>query len=63
MIGTVNRVNAGEIVTADMIKRKAKELTNHSDFIASKGWLDKFKQRYNLKITPIHRYENLNKFV
>ena len=63
MIGTVNRVNAGEIVTADMIKRKAKELSNHSDFIASKGWLDKFKQRYNLKITSLHRYEDFIKVV
>jgi hypothetical protein len=41
----------GEDVTARMIKEKAIELTNWNDFIASKGWLDKFKVRYNLEIS------------
>ena len=40
-----------EIVTAKMVKDKAMELTNCNDFIASKGWLDKFKVRYNLEIS------------
>ena len=34
-----------------MVKDKAMELTNCNDFIASKGWLDKFKVRYNLEIS------------
>lgn len=33
-----------------MVKEKAIELTTCPDFIASKGWLDKFKIRYNLDI-------------
>jgi hypothetical protein len=41
----------GEVVTAKMIKDKAIELTNCDDFIASKGWLDKFKVRFNLEIS------------
>ena len=40
----------GQSVTARMIKKKAIDLTKCSDFIASKGWLDKFKVRYNLDI-------------
>lgn len=39
-----------EPVTAKMIKEKAIELTTCQDFIASKGWLDKFKIRYRLDI-------------
>ena len=38
-------------VTAKMIKEKAIKLTHCEDFIASKGWLDKFKVRFNLDIT------------
>jgi hypothetical protein len=37
-------------VTAKMIKDKALELRSSPDFIASKGWLDKFKIRYRLEI-------------
>ena len=43
--------NRGENITAKMIKERAIELTNCSDFIASKGWLDKFKVRFNLEIS------------
>lgn len=38
------------IITAKMIKVMAKQLTQCRDFIASKGWLDKFKVRYSLEI-------------
>lgn len=47
----IDMKNAGQLVTAKMIKEKAMELTNCSDFIASKGWLDKFKVRYSLEIS------------
>jgi len=47
----VEKKARGEIITAKMIKEKAIQLTNCSDFIASKGWLDKFKVRYNLEIS------------
>ena len=30
-------------VTSRMVKNKARELTHCKDFVASKGWLDKFK--------------------
>jgi hypothetical protein len=42
---------AGQCITARMIKEKAINLTHCRDFIASKGWLDKFKIRYNLDIS------------
>jgi hypothetical protein len=38
-------------VTAKMIKQKALELTRFRDFIASKGWLEKFKKKYNLELS------------
>ncbi|CDW82618.1 UNKNOWN [Stylonychia lemnae] len=38
-------------VTAKMIKDRAIQLRSCKDFIASKGWLDKFKIRYNLEIS------------
>jgi hypothetical protein len=38
-------------VTAKMIKDRAIKLKTCSDFIASKGWLDKFKIRYRLDIS------------
>ena len=40
----------GMAVTANMIKQKALELSNCEEFMASKGWFDKFKIRYFLKI-------------
>jgi len=37
-----------------LIKNKAKELTNYPDsFKASKGWLDKFCERYQISIDYI----------
>ena len=40
----------GDPVTARMIKDRAIVLSTCKDFIASKGWLDKFKIRYRLEI-------------
>lgn len=37
-------------VTAKMIKRKALEFSLFRGFSASKGWLEKFKKKYNLEI-------------
>ena len=50
--------NRGENITAKMIKEKAIELTNCDDFIASKGWLDKFKVRFNLEISKESSKDN-----
>ncbi|MCQ2817770.1 MAG: DNA-binding domain-containing protein [archaeon] len=36
--------------TSKMIRAKALELTSDKTFIASKGWLEKFKSKYNLKV-------------
>jgi hypothetical protein len=38
-------------VTSKMIKQKALEFTKYRDFIASKGWLEKFKKKYHLDLT------------
>lgn len=40
----------GMVVTGRMVKDMAISLTSCDDFIASKGWLDKFKQRYELEL-------------
>jgi hypothetical protein len=37
-------------VTAKLIKRKALEFSLNKDFTASKGWLEKFKKKYQLEI-------------
>lgn len=47
----IQKKTKGDIVTAKMIKDKAIQLTNCKDFIASKGWLDKFKVRFGLEIS------------
>ena len=38
-------------ITVEMIKWKAKELSNFPHFKGSKGWYDKFRIRYNISIT------------
>jgi len=38
-------------VTAKMIKQKALEITRFRDFIASKGWLEKFKKKFKLQLS------------
>ena len=37
-------------VTSKMVKQKALEITKHRDFIASKGWLEKFKKKHHLEL-------------
>ena len=39
-----------KIVTAKLVKQKALEFTKCKDFIASKGWLEKFRKQHNLDI-------------
>jgi hypothetical protein len=38
-------------VTAKMIKQKALEFSTCKNFIASKGWLEKFKKKYGIEIS------------
>ena len=40
----------GVPVTPKMIKQKALSITKFKDFIASKGWLEKFKRKFKKKI-------------
>ena len=42
----LKKSEGGVPVTAKMVKDKAIKLTTCPDFIASKGWLDKFKIRF-----------------
>ena len=46
-----DKKSRNEPVTAKMIKDQAIKLKTCKDFIASKGWLDKFKIRYRLDIS------------
>ena len=43
-------VKKGIYVTAKMIRDKAIEISKDKDFLASKGWLEKFKRKFNIKI-------------
>ena len=43
----------GHALTRSQIKRKARELCTIPGFKASKGWLDKFKRRRNIKFLPM----------
>lgn len=40
----------GNPITAKIVKKKALEFRSSKEFIASKGWLEKFKRKYNLNI-------------
>ncbi len=46
-----NEVKSGRTVTARKVKEMAIKMSSCGDFIASKGWLDKFKVRYQLEIS------------
>jgi len=43
-------VIGGNPITAKMVKKKALEFKTCDDFIASKGWLEKFKRKYKINI-------------
>ena len=45
-----SETNEGRLVTARKVKDMAIKMSTCQDFIASKGWLDKFKVRYKLDI-------------
>ena len=52
--------NEGIPVTPKMIKQKALAITKFEDFIASKGWLEKFKRRFKLELSRENKNDNLN---
>ena len=43
-------VKKGFCITAKMIREKAVEISEDKDFLASKGWLEKFKKKFNIRI-------------
>ena len=45
-------------VTAKMIREKAVEISNDKDFLASKGWLEKFKKKNGIQIVNNKRRRN-----
>ncbi len=45
-------------VTPKMIKQKALSITKFKDFIASKGWLEKFKRKFNLELSRENKTES-----
>lgn len=46
-------------VTPKMIKHKALSITKFADFIASKGWLEKFKKKFNLTLNRESQIDNV----
>jgi hypothetical protein len=44
------KIEKGKFPTSAMIKRKALMLTRSKRFLASKGWMEKFKRKYNIRI-------------
>ena len=43
-------IKKGFSITAKMIREKAVEISDDKDFLASKGWLEKFKRKFNIQI-------------
>ena len=48
--------NEGIPVTPKMIKQKALAITKFEDFIASKGWLEKFKRKFKMRNIVLGAY-------
>ena len=49
-------------VTAKMIRDKAVEISNDKDFLASKGWLEKFKKKNGIQVVSSKRIRKGNDF-
>ena len=55
-------VNQNINVSAKMIRDKAVEISEDKDFLASKGWLEKFKKKFNIRIVT-HKNKNFKKII
>ena len=55
-------VNKNINVSAKMIRDKAVEISEDKDFLASKGWLEKFKKKFNIRIVT-HKNKNFKKII
>ena len=49
-------------ITAKMIRDKAVEISDDKDFLASKGWLEKFKKKFGIRINN-HKNKNFKKII
>jgi hypothetical protein len=56
-----NYIMNNKPITAKMIKTKALKLAKCKDFIASKGWLEKFKKKFKIFVCTEREYAKLNK--
>ena len=55
-------INGGANVSAKMIRDKAVEISGDKDFLASKGWLEKFKKKFGIRIAT-HKNKNFKKII
>ena len=55
-------INGGANVSAKMIRDKAVEISGDKDFLASKGWLEKFKKKFGIRIAT-HKSKNFKKII
>ena len=55
-------INQNINVSAKMIRDKAVEISEDKDFLASKGWLEKFKKKFNIRIVT-HKNKNFKKII
>ena len=55
-------INQNINVSAKMIRDKAVEISDDKDFLASKGWLEKFKKKFNIRIVT-HKNKNFKKII
>ena len=46
-----------------MIKKKVLEITKFKDFIASKGWLEKFKRKFKLELVEKQKMKKIILFL
>ena len=65
----ITATNRELCITAKMIRDKAMKISKDKEFLASKGWLEKFKKKYNIQIENNRNkkfkrsffYENINR--
>ena len=50
-----NQLQTNELPSRSLIKKTAKKYSTSSNFRASKGWLDKFYQRYNINSESVSK--------
>ena len=46
-------------ISAKIIKQKAKEFSSCRKFLASKGWFEKFRKKYNIKVEKCSKHKKL----